>query len=54
MSVQITESVKDFLVMDFQILLSPDEDFDGGYCFGVTSARPSSFRPAGRLWTTES
>ena len=41
------------LVMDFQILLSPAEDFEGDIIFAL-SLRPSSFHPAGQLWTTES
>ena len=41
------------LVMDFQILLSPTEDFEGDIIFAL-SLRPSSFHPAGQLWTTES
>jgi len=39
--------------MDFQILLSPDEDFEGDNVLAL-SVLPSSFHPAGRLWTTES
>jgi len=41
------------LVMDYQISLSPAEDFEGDM-FLALSVRPSSFRPAGRLWTMES
>jgi len=41
------------LVMDFQILLSPAEDFEGDIVLAL-SVHPSSFRPSGRLWTTES
>ena len=42
-SIPVFESIK----------LSPAERFRGGYYFGVACG-PSSFRPAGRLWTTES
>ena len=41
------------LVMDFQILLSPAEYFDGDIVLALY-VRPSSFRSSGRLWTTES
>jgi len=34
-----------FLVIDFQILLSPAEDFEGDIILAL-SVRPSSFRPA--------
>ena len=40
------------LVTDFQILLSPAEDFEGDIVLAL-SVDPSSLRPAGRLWTTE-
>ena len=41
------------LVMDFQSVLSPAEDFEGDIVLAL-SVRPSSFRPSGQLWTTES
>ena len=41
------------LVMDFQILLTPAEDFEGDIVLPL-SVRPASFRPSGQLWTTES
>ena len=41
------------LVMDYQISLSPAEDFEGDIVLAL-SCCPSSFHPAGRLWTTES
>ena len=41
------------LVMDFQILLSPAEYFEGDIVLALY-VRPSSFRSSGRLWTTES
>ena len=41
------------LVMDFQILLSPAEYFEGDIVLALY-VRLSSFRSSGRLWTTES
>jgi len=39
--------------MDVQIVLSPAEDFVWDIVFAL-SVHPSSFRPSGRLWTTQS
>ena len=38
--------------MDFQIVSFPAEDFDGDIILAL-SIHSSSFRPSGRLWTTE-
>jgi len=39
--------------MDFQILLSSAEDFEGEIVLAL-SVHPSSLRLSGQLWTTES